>query len=105
MCMYMYNCIYSKSISCRRLLSLFSLSSCINVFVCLSDLCLNCLSYDTIHFALGLLVFEREKCVCLFFILFYFKCFFFFFYMIKEILLKIFSFFVFCQKKILKLFV
>ena len=29
----MYNCIYSQSISCRRLLSLFSLSSCINVFV------------------------------------------------------------------------
>ena len=34
MCMYnMYNCIYSQSNSCRRFLSLFSLSSCINVFV------------------------------------------------------------------------
>ena len=33
MCMYMYSCIYSQSISCRRLLSLFSLSSGINVFV------------------------------------------------------------------------
>ena len=33
MCMYMYNCIYSQSISCRRSLSLFNLSSCINVFV------------------------------------------------------------------------
>ena len=33
MCMYMYNCIYSQSISCRRLLSLFSLSNCINAFV------------------------------------------------------------------------
>ena len=30
-CMYMYNCIYSQSISYRRLLSLFSLSNCINV--------------------------------------------------------------------------
>ena len=31
--MYMYNCIYSQSVSCRRLLSLFILSNCLNVFV------------------------------------------------------------------------
>ena len=33
MCMYMYNFIYSQTISCRRLLSLFWLSMCINGFV------------------------------------------------------------------------
>ena len=33
MSMYMCNCIYSQSVSCRRLLSIFSLSSSINVFV------------------------------------------------------------------------
>ena len=32
MCLYMY-CIYSQSVSCRRSLSLFSLSNCINGFV------------------------------------------------------------------------
>ena len=31
--MYMYNCIYSQSVSRRRLFSLFSLSNCLNVFV------------------------------------------------------------------------
>ena len=33
MCIYMYTFSYSQSISCRRILSLFSLSNCINAFV------------------------------------------------------------------------